>query len=444
MKSLMQREDDQLIENFLQKTFFSAWKPENKDVTKYQNYKTLELQVNAACDLKCKYCYYAKYKNDLYHPSIAKHSLTLKNLDIVLNWLTENNYRPNLEVFSGEPFMQEVGFQVVEKVVDWYVENELDTNLIIPTNFTFLFDDQKTERVEKIIERSNRRLCLSASVDGKYCDVNRPFANGKTVRTDEYYDKLFKFIHKHQFAFHPMIYNENIERWKDNWLWYQENMKKYGIPFTAIYLLEVRNAEWNKQQLKEFYKFIRFVINWTWNNVKKDVAPEKFPLFVFDHKLFNLFSMFGTLGRGVGCSMQSTIQLRLGDLTTSVCHRASYKPHNLWKFVTENDKIVGVESLNHNLALACNSLDFRASPYCVYCSIRELCNGQCLGSMFETNGDLFTPIPTVCALEHMKVAAMLDELKDLGLFQYFYEWVNQSKQKSMKIYDRYFSKGENI
>ena len=98
MKSLMQRADDQLIENFLQKTFFSAWKPENKDVTKYQNYKTLELQVNAACDLKCKYCYYAKYKNELYPPSIAKHSLTLKNLDIVLNWLTENNYRPNLEV----------------------------------------------------------------------------------------------------------------------------------------------------------------------------------------------------------------------------------------------------------------------------------------------------------------------------------------------------------
>lgn len=440
MKSKLKQEDDAIIKNFLQRTFFDAWKPENKGKDKYGNYQTLEIQVNAACDLKCKYCYFAKYKNDLYPPKIAKHSLTLKNLDILLNWLKKNKYTPDIELFSGELFMQEIGFQVTERVIDWQLEQGIDSSIVIPTNFTFLFDDEKTKRVEKLIEKFNK-LSLSISVDGKFCDANRPFSNGKLFRDDAYYEKMFKFAKKYNLAFHPMIYSEEIENWKDNWLWYQENMKKHDIPFDSIYLLEVRNAEWNKEQLKEFYKFMRFLVNWTWNHVKDKVAPEKFPNFVFDYKLFNLFSMFTQLGRGLGCSMQSTVHVRLGDLTTSVCHRAAYKAHNIWRFVTENDEIVDVEALNHNLAIASNSMDFRSSPYCNYCLIREMCNGQCLGAMIETNNDPFVPIPTVCALEHAKVAGILDELKELGLFHHFYDWA-WPKQKTMKMYDILFSGGD--
>ena len=233
-----------------------------------------------------------------------------------------------------------------------------------------------------------------------------------------------------------MIYSENIEKWKDNFLWWQENFEKYGIPFDHLYLLEVRNAEWNKEQLREFYKFIRFVVNWTWNFVKDQVSPEKFPLFVFDKKLFNLFTMFSTTIRGLGCSMQSTSQLRLGDLTASICHRAAYKAHNLWRFKVEGNRISGVEAKNYNLAIAAASHDYKNSPFCNYCSIRELCTGQCLGSMYETTGDPFTPIPTVCALEHAKVGAVLDELRALNLHHHFYEWA-EHKKASMKIYYKY-------
>lgn len=441
MKSRLKQEDDAIIKNFLQRTFFNAWKPENKGKEKYANYAKLELQVSGACDLKCKYCYYAKYKNDLYPPKIAKHSIVLNNLDVMLNWLAKNKYEPEIEIFSGEVFAQNVGYQVVERVIDWQNEHNIKKCIVVPTNMSFIFDDEKVERVEKLIEKSNGLLSLSASVDGKYCDANRPFANGKLFRDDAYYDKLFAFVKKHRYAFHPMIYSEEIEHWKDNWLWYQENMKKYDIPYYSIYLLEVRNAEWNAKQIKEFYKFIRFVVNWTYNHVKNDVDPDQVPKFIHDNKLFNLFSMFSTIGRGVGCSMQSTLQLRLGDLTTSICHRASYKSQNLWKFVVENNEIVDVEALNHNMLIACNSMDFRSSPFCNYCLIREMCNGQCLGSMFETNGDPFIPIPTVCALEHAKVAGMLDELKALDLFHHFYDW-SIPKQKTMKAYDKLFHKGE--
>jgi radical SAM protein with 4Fe4S-binding SPASM domain len=248
---------------------------------------------------------------------------------------------------------------------------------------------------------------------------------------------MFKFASKHKFAFHPMIYSENIEKWKDNWLWFQDNFEKYGIPFDCIYLLEVRNNSWNKKQIKEYYKFIRFLVNWTWNKVKDRVSPSKFPLYLFDYKLFNTLNIFSNMLRGVGCSMQSTTQLRLGDLTTSVCHRASYKPHNLWRFVTDDKEIVDIEALNYNLAIAVASMDYKNSPFCNYCTIRDLCPGQCLGSMFETTGDPFMVIPTVCAVEHAKVAAILDELKELNLAHYFIEWA-EDKREAVKVYYKYF------
>ena len=433
MSELMKKENDQIMQNFLNRTFFSAWKLENKGKEKYANYDKLEVQINAACDLKCKYCYYAKYKKDLYPSDISKHSLILKNLDMLLLWLKENDLYPQLEIFSGEPFFQNIGFEVLEKLIDWNNKNECRAPIVVPTNYSFIFDEDKIERLEKLFEKSKERIFLSCSVDGKYCDENRPFINGK-IRDDKYYDRMFEFSKKHNFGFHPMLYSENIELWKDNWLWFQDNFKKHGMMFDQIYLLEVRNVEWSSKQLKEFYKFIRFLINWSWNHVKDFVAPEKFPRFVFDKKLFNIFNMFATTSRGLGCSMQSAMQLRLGDLTTSVCHRAAYKQHNMWKFITDGEKITDIEAINYNLAIAAASFDFRNSPYCNYCSIRELCTGQCLGSMFETNGDPFMPIPTVCALEHAKVAGILDELKALGLSHHFYSWTSPLKQKSLKIY----------
>lgn len=435
----MELENNQIVENFLNRTFFSAWKNKRhyKD-NKYANYASLELQMTPHCDLKCGYCYYAKYSKELYPSKITGKENILHNLNLILNWLLENEYYPKLEVFSGEIFFQELGFKFIERLVKWQIENKRTEDIIIPSNFSFLFDEKKTERVDSLIklaEDNGIRLSLSCSVDGKYCDENRPFIDGK-IRDDIYYDKMFKFCKKWGYAFHPMIYSKHIEKWKDNWLWFQENFEKYDMGPFPIYLLEVRNAEWNKRQIKEYYKFIRFLIRWTREKFSQ-IPDESFPLFVFDKRLYNLFNLFSTGGRGLGCSMQSTLQLRMGDLTASVCHRTAYKPQNLYSLVVENDKITGVKGINHNMLIAAASLEARNMPLCEYCTIRELCCSQCIGSMYETNKECFLPIPTVCAVEHAKTAAVLDELNELDLSKYFISYLNEPKKSSIKLYNEY-------
>jgi radical SAM protein with 4Fe4S-binding SPASM domain len=437
----MNNHDNELIENILNRTFFKAWKNQKylDDPYKYGNYGELELQITANCDLQCKYCYYQRYSKDLYPSKITKPKLVLKNLDMILKWLEKNSLYPKFNLFSGEIFSQKIGFQVLEKTINWHIKNSINGQIVIPTNFTFIFDKEKTKQIENLLNTAKEnkiKIHLSASIDGKYCDENRPLRN-KTVRTDEYYDNLFKFCKKWDYSFHPMIYNEKIEKWIDNFLWFQENFEKHDLDWKSLYLLEVRNKEWTKNQLKEFYKFIRFVIKWTYQKAK--IPKEDFPKFTFQNKLFNLFSMFSTTGRGIGCSIQSTMQLRLGDLTTTLCHRNSYDELNLFKFKTDDTEITGIESINPSMLISMFSSKTKNFPFCEHCLINEFCSGQCLGSMYETNKDNFIVIPTVCALEHIKVAAILDELKELDLFTSFYDTIT-TKQNSLKLYDKEWGK----
>jgi len=443
------KEENELVKNLLERTFFKAWKLENIDNEKYANYSTLEVQTNARCDLKCTYCYYNKYKDELYPEEISNDNLVLKNLDMLLNWLEENKLYPRIEPFSGELFAQEVGFKTVDKIIDFYIRNNMRIKdqhyIIIPTNFTFIFSKNRTKRVEELLNKAKVngiKLYLSASVDGKFVEnENRPTKSGR-LRDDEYYDKVFSFCSKWKFSFHPMIYSNKIEKWIDNFMWFQEMFEKHNIPYWYIYLLEVRNVEWTKKQIKEFYKFFKYVCNYYY--LKSGLKGQDFLNHVTEKKLSNVFSLFYRVGRGTGCSTQSTLQLRLGDLSHSICHRTAYKPHVFWKFITDGNKITDIEAVNAPLFITHQTLDEDNFPVCESCFIKHLCNGQCLGSMYETNSTPFVPIPTVCALEHAKVAAVLDMVIENDLFKYYYDFTCLEKRPAMKIYyDRYWKEKSN-
>jgi len=438
---IMNNQNKEVLENILNRTFFSAWKKQNylKKPELYSNYSELELQVSASCDQNCSYCYYAKYGKDLYPAKIATFNTILTNLIIILEWLQEKKLYPKISLFSGELFSRPVGFIVLDSIINWYKLNKIKSEIIIPTNFSFILDKIKTQKIETMLEKAKKNkigLFLSASVDGKYCDINRPFKKN-IERTDKYYDDIFKFCKKWNFSFHPMIYSKNVEKWIDNFLWFQEIFEKHDIDWKSLYLLEVRNQEWTIQQIKDFYKFIRFVVQWSYK--KSGVPKDQFPKFVFKNKLFNLFSMFARTGRGIGCSIQSTMQLRLGDLTTTLCHRNAYKELNLFKFNVKDNKISGIEDINLPLLISMYSAKSSNFPFCETCTINELCAGQCLGAMYEINQSNFIPIPSVCALEHVKVAAVLDELIDLDLFRFFYEEAIP-KRESLKLYQKEWGK----
>jgi len=424
------KEDKELLHNFLNKTFFKAWK--NKDFL--SNYNTLELQMNSICDKACDYCYYHNFGEELYPKKLNNRKEILKNTDIVLDWLEREKMYPQIEVFSGEVFSQKTGFEVVEKVIDFYIRNNINNSICIPTNFSFIADDEKIEKMEKLIEKSRNNglnLGLSCSIDGKYMDyINRPHKTNPNFYSDEYYDKVFTFCKKHNYSFHPMIYWNNIEKWIDNFLWFQEMFEKYDMPWHNFYLLEVRNDGWTKERVNEYSKFIEFVCDWFLKNVFNN------DIYLFMEELIlstktNLFSFTGTIGRGIGCSAQSTFNIRLGDLKSNLCHRTSYDFLHPFYLKTENDKIVDIEPLNINMFFVWNTMHLTNFPYCQDCVIKNLCSGPCPGSNLESTNELFLPNPSICLQQHGKIKTFINWLEKNHILPLIFNKISKLKQQNI-------------
>jgi len=439
-----QKENNALFESFLGHTFFQGWT--KKDDERYENFRRIEFILNSRCNLNCKYCYYARFGKELYPDKISQSEKILRNLGMLLDWLIANEYAPDIDFFSGEPLFQKVGFDALQMIFDKFSSaGRKPKDIVIPTNYTFILTDKLVEKVEKFLKDSRDLgipVILSASFDGKFCEANRPFKKGEEKRDEEYYDRCFEFNKKHKFGFHPMIYSGLIEKWKDNFLWFQENFEKFGIPFSNIYLLEVRNAEWADKQIHSYMDFLEFLIDWTFKNPCKS-SINNYLDFVFRRRGYNILSnCLTTIGRGLGCSLQSCLYVRLGDLAIVPCHRQSYSEFISGKFIVEDTKITGIEAKDPELAIGEVAFDSKTQPQCEICTIKYLCQGQCLGAMYETTGDLFSPIPTVCKLEHAKVVAIMRAYKKLGIYEVIFNRLSKQKQISLDFLERMASDGQ--
>jgi len=423
-----QSENNEFINNFVDNSFYKSWKTKKETLL---NFSKLELGFSPECNLDCKYCYYAKHGSEIYPKEIRSKEDQKKNLQLVLDFLSKNDYSPNIDYFSGEPLSTDFGIDCLNIILNHFEHNNNRPTVIsIPTNFTFFLYDGFVEKVENTIERGRKlgiRVSLSASFDGKYMEDNRP-SNSNLIRDDNYYDRCFSFASKHGFGFHPMIYSENIDNWERNFLWFQDMFNKHGNIWHLLYLLEVRDSEWTGKQIESYGKFVEFLVDWVFDKVGK----ERFVDFII-RKGFNLLkSPLTTVGRGLGCSIQSTLSVRLGDLSIIPCHRLSYKPLNYGKFLVEDGKITTIEA--NNIELMNSILSFKATnqPYCSCCSIKNLCSFGCLGSQFETNGELFTPIPTVCAMYKQKMVSIVRGLMKHGVFNDILQITNDRKEYELR------------
>jgi len=253
-------------------------------------------------------------------------------------------------------------------------------------------------------------------------------------RDDEYYDKVFAFSKKWGSGFHPMIYSNRIEYWKENFLWFQQKYEEFGLNWKNLYLLEIRNVEWSNKQIKEFTEFLKFVYRWAFDKCEKDFKT--FKKFIFDDKGFNLLhSSLTSVGRGIGCSIQSTLAVRTGDLAIVPCHRTSYSHLLLGRFRVKDGEITGVEALNPELWIAIASFTTRMQPYCETCMLSPLCVGGCLGAQLEVTGDMFTPIPTVCKMIHAKIKAQIEVLKELGVYERLVREINPPKRRALARFE---------
>ena len=431
-QEIYEQENNSLFNKFLEDYFYSEWK---------EGRGNIELIFSPKCNLNCKYCYVKKYYNETFPNEIFDENDSIKNAIHILNWLAKNNYTPHVDIFSGELFAQEKGYELLENIIKFYEGIEPKKripSIMIPTNFTFLNSEEYTKKVEDLIEKFNEiniRIYLSASFDGKYMEENRPFGkdldlNLNKLRDDEYYDKAFEFIKKYNCGIHPMIYSKNIDKWIDNFNWFQEQFEKHDLHWSNLYLLQIRNKEWSSEENKEFYNFIKYLINWTWEKCGKD--KEEYCRFLFKEDCgyyspgLNILRLpFVNNNRGYTCGIQSFLTIRTADMGMYPCHRLMYKDLKIGDFRRKEDGDLEFFTNNASLGLNIYGGNYKINPVCIRCPINELCAGGCLGSQYETNKSMIAPIPTVCLNYAYYFKAIQETFDEISITEYLRSHVKE-------------------
>lgn len=424
-------EQTDIIKTLLKYRFFNPWKEyqkNNLDINydKHLNSESsLEIFITANCNQSCEYCYLIKNKSQLYPQCFDNKELILKNLQILMDWIIENNfYIPTIEIFSGEIWHLDYGLEVLN-ILYQSVLNGLQTDIIlIPSNCSFILDTIQTQKIQQYInkfQKINTRLCFSISIDGKIIDNFRPL-NKTQVKDDLYYENIFLFAHHNNFYFHPMISSSNVNKWVDNYLWFEEMCAKYDCDIENLMTLEVRNNDWNEKNIQEYINFLDFLLK---RKVKSFSKIEDFFDYIFCLDNFS-DSAKGYIPYAItfadsfpGCTVCNHMTVRLGDLAICPCHRTAYNKFLYGHFIVENNKIIDIKGNNPEIAsrilLADNTL---ASFGCDVCQYRQICMKGCFGAQYETEKDLFFPIESVCNFFKEKYSYLTKTYIQLGIIDY--------------------------
>ena len=424
-----QEENDKLLFNILDQTFLTHWQDNNLlDGIYKTKLKGLQINITYACNQKCEYCYLIKYGDKLYPKEIDKQDLVLKNLKILLEWLNENYPKLNiLDIFTGEIWQSQFGLDVLQTIFDYLGKIEIDT-IVIPTNMSFLLDDEQTQKIQgyiDIFKSMGIRVIMSSSVDGLYIeDYTRPL-NGKKagIRDQAFYDKLFEFNIKNDYAVHPMLSAYAIEHWKDNYIWWYKQCSKYNVPFLSyVMLLEVRNDDWTDKKIESYLEFLNFQFDFIFNEIfhKDKFLMMRYVFGISQGDTAYQGLLWGRNDDRMTCSITNYLTVRMGDLAICPCHRTSYPQFLYGNFVVEDDKIVGIKANNPQLAthILCSNMK-NSILGCDTCIYRNLCLRQCLGSCYENNNDILIPLSGVCHFFHNKFKTLLSLIEQNGLLDVY-------------------------
>ena len=184
-------------------------------------------------------------------------------------------------------------------------------------------------------------------------------------------------------------------------------------------MLEVRDNNWSSEDLEYYKVFLNHVVDYYFNQVYHNDLVEfsKFLTRIRGYEAFinNNVGIYVYDGR-LNCTIPNELFIRLGDLAIVPCHRTMY-PEHIYGHIQFSDKEMFVEAENFELMRkVLRGIPKRDYPKCKNCIYNRLCMKGCLGSQFETNGDLFEPCESVCNMLKTKIDFLVDKYTEIGVY----------------------------
>lgn len=404
----------------------------------------VEIIVRPECNQKCEYCYIARYGKDLYPlDERASNEQLLANLNSLLQYIyvEKESYVSHWELFAGDLFYDDFYFDIVDTFYK-YLEplhkkyyalfQKIPVKIITPSNFSFIQDDAKLQKLEEYItkfEDINCELGFSISTDGPYATDLREHQEVD----DAYFEKMFKFIQRHQATgMHPMISASNVKYAIDNYKWFKEKYKEYFENYDYAFIpmfLEVRNDEWTPETISDLLALEDYMIKDRLEYCENDIdlmaknlwGPfDQFSKYsrLWYNDIINLYIKGDLMNdQRISCSMQQYFHITLNNLAFPICHRLNYRQFRGGSFeLNEERKIIGIKPLNPSIYLTAKFFPVDKTPRCLNCGFNEVCQLGCLGAQFEATGDLFIPCQSVCTMKIEKLTHLITKYYEMGLF----------------------------
>ncbi len=207
----------------------------------------------------------------MYTPESNNKDNILHNLPLILDYLYEEKHKfKTYDLFSGEFFNLPFWEDVLEIIYNDSCRYEKGSkHVAIPTNMSWLMDDEKANKVYDWIEKFEKNSVgfhISCSVDGpeNLENISRPLTSEHHKEKD-FYEKFFAFLKKYNYCAHPMITRNFVKNYKENYDFWIDNLYKYDISINTAkgkkYLipmfLEVRDPDqWDEESLKNYRDFL--------------------------------------------------------------------------------------------------------------------------------------------------------------------------------------------
>lgn len=447
LNSEFQKEQNALLKNIIS-PIYGYWQEygtacyNNGDTSKFSRGLSLELYITPECNQNCEYCYLVKNKDEIYPKEIRDPDTIINNLKILLKYYQSQGFAlPRIDLFSGEIWGYGLGNRILNTLLEAINHGLRIDEIVIPSNMSFLANEKTAQTIQDYIDIfaiENTRIIFSASVDGKMIEEKtRPYVGGEKItlakKNDDFYDRLFKFLKLNHYCIHPMVSAASVDNWIENYDWWWEQYHKYEIEAPWYYFsmfLEVRNNDWTDEKIIQYLKVVNHMMEKDMKEIYHNENIEEFYCDKLKHIDYLVINKDGTKtlkeptsknsyipydlasSNTPGCTINTMLCVRLGDLSIVPCHRTSYNKFIYGHYQIEDNKIVDLIAENINLPLYIYTGNFLGAMECGTCP-NIYCIKGCFGSQYESTGEILYPIHSVCELAYAKTFFLYYKHKEI-------------------------------
>lgn len=358
---------------------------------------------------------------------------TMKNLSLLI--YNDNNY--NNSIFTSQIIDKKEDSQIVdnlEKILLWYIENNFKCNIYIEDNEWFMNNELREIIFNLILTYlKDKNIDIILSLDHRYC-------------SDEYFiylkqlDLLFQKNNLNliiQFDIDILNLNDNNLQLLVNFginynvyikniitpenVQYQENfllaIDKYNNNFyQKISYREQENEAWDEININQYIYFINFYIDFLLARVDENE---------FFNILLNQSSFISLKDIGIidntycsgSCNLYKNLYIIVNNLTLPLCKKIQYEELIIGQFKIEDNKIKYCDPNNVSALILCTHLKRNMTPQCEYCSYIGFCTGFCHGEAYYKTLNPLIPIRETCLLRRSKYSYILYKLLQLNFDQ---------------------------